>query len=96
MARDAVWAGSLARVNTFKCFTHVGCGEGGPQVLVAGRVGGTVLSSKRAKKLFNLSGSKTSMSAMTYMTKLLPYRFLSSSLQLSDLTSPREMYGMTK
>ena len=28
--RDAVWAGSLARVNTFKCFTHVGCGEGEP------------------------------------------------------------------
>ena len=27
-ARDAVWAGSLARVNTFKCFTHVGHGEG--------------------------------------------------------------------
>ena len=23
-ARDAVWAGSLARI---KCFTHVGCGE---------------------------------------------------------------------
>ena len=30
-----------------------------PQVLVAGRVSGTVLSSKRAKKLFSLSGSKT-------------------------------------
>ena len=29
-ARDAVWASSLARVNTFKCFTHVGCGEGEP------------------------------------------------------------------
>ena len=29
------------------------------QVLVAGRVSGTVLSSKRAKKLFSLSGSKT-------------------------------------
>ena len=34
-----------------------------PQVLVAGCVGGTVLSSKRAKKLFSLSGSKTSGSA---------------------------------
>jgi hypothetical protein len=29
-ARDAVWAGSLARVNTFKCFIHVGCIEGEP------------------------------------------------------------------
>ena len=27
---DAVWAGGLARVNTFKCFTHVGCSEGAP------------------------------------------------------------------
>ena len=35
-----------------------------PQVLVAGRVSGTELSSKRAKKLFSLSGSKTSCSAM--------------------------------
>ena len=34
-----------------------------PQVLVVGRVSGTVLSSKRAKKLFNLSGSKTSVFA---------------------------------
>ena len=34
-----------------------------PQVLVAGRVSGTVLSSKRAKKLFSLAGSKTSWSA---------------------------------
>ena len=33
-----------------------------PQVLVAGRVSGTVLSSKQAKKLFSLSGSKTSVS----------------------------------
>ena len=29
-ARDAVWTGSLARVNAFKCFTHVSCGEGEP------------------------------------------------------------------
>ena len=29
-AGDAVWAGSLARVNTFKCFTHISCGEGEP------------------------------------------------------------------
>ena len=34
-----------------------------PQSLVAGRVGGTVLSSKRTKTLFSLSGSKTLMSA---------------------------------
>ena len=33
------------------------------QSLVVGRVGGTILSSKRAKKLFHLSGSKTSVSA---------------------------------
>jgi hypothetical protein len=33
------------------------------QVLVMGRVGGTGLSSKRAKKVFSLSGSKTSGSA---------------------------------
>ena len=33
-----------------------------PQALVAGRVSCTGLSSKRAKKLFNLSGSKTLMS----------------------------------
>jgi hypothetical protein len=25
--RDSVWAGSLVRVNTFKCLTHVGYGE---------------------------------------------------------------------
>ena len=34
-----------------------------PPVLVAGRVGGTVLSSTRAKKVFSLSGSKTLGSA---------------------------------
>ena len=28
VAADAVWACSLARVNTFKCFSHVGCSEG--------------------------------------------------------------------
>ena len=38
-------------------------GKESPQVLVAGYVGGTVLSSKRAMKLFSLSGSKTSVSA---------------------------------
>ena len=27
-AGDAVWAWSLARVDTFKCFTHLGCSEG--------------------------------------------------------------------
>ena len=35
-AIDAVWADSLARVNTFKCFTHVGHGEGEPTVLGSG------------------------------------------------------------
>ena len=35
--------------------------EGGPQSLVAGLVGGTVLSSKQVK-VFSLSGSKTSVS----------------------------------
>jgi hypothetical protein len=29
-ARDSVWAGSLARVNAFKCFIHVGHREGEP------------------------------------------------------------------
>ena len=54
-ARDAVWASSLVRVNTFKCFTHVllMLVKESPQVLVADRVGGTVLSSKRAKKLLS-------------------------------------------
>ena len=37
--------------------------EENTQSLVVCRVGGTVLSSKRAKKLFHLSGSKTLMSA---------------------------------
>jgi hypothetical protein len=32
-----------------------------PQSLVAGHVGGTVLSSKWAKKVFSMSGSKTSV-----------------------------------
>jgi hypothetical protein len=27
-ARVAVWAGSFARVNAFKCLSHVGHGEG--------------------------------------------------------------------
>jgi hypothetical protein len=35
-----------------------------PQFMVVGRVGGTVLSSKQVKKLFSLSISKTSVSAM--------------------------------
>jgi hypothetical protein len=34
--RDAVWAGSIARVNMFKCFTHVGHGEQEPTVLGSG------------------------------------------------------------
>ena len=34
------------------------------QSLVAGRIGDTVLSSKRAKNVFSLSGSKTLVSAM--------------------------------
>ena len=36
-----------------------------PHSLGAGRGDGTVLSSKRAKKVFSLSGSKTSVSAMS-------------------------------
>ena len=35
-ARDAVWAGSLARVNMLKCLTHVGHGEGEATVLGSG------------------------------------------------------------
>ena len=57
------WAGSLARVNTFKCFTHIGHREGEPAVFGSGPFRGTILSSKCAKKMFNLSGSKMSMSA---------------------------------
>jgi hypothetical protein len=41
-----------------------------PQSLVEGRVGGTALSSKRAKKVFRLSGSKTSVS-MTWLVFFL-------------------------
>ena len=36
MARDAVWASSLARVNTLKCVTNVSHGEGEPPVLDSG------------------------------------------------------------
>jgi hypothetical protein len=32
-ARDAVWTGSLARVNTLKCLTHIGHRGGEPTVL---------------------------------------------------------------
>ena len=67
-ARDAVWAGSLARVNTLTFFTHTE--EESPQSLVTGRVGGTVLSSKGAKNVFSLSGSKTLVSA-TWLVFLL-------------------------
>ena len=35
-ARDAVWAGSLAMVNTLKCLTHVSHGEGEPTVVGSG------------------------------------------------------------
>ena len=61
---DAVWASSLARVNTFKCFTHVslGEGEGEAQSLLVGLNGGTVLSSKQAKKVFSSSVSLMSVS----------------------------------
>ena len=50
----------LTRLNVLMTLAAV---KEGPQVLVAGHVGGTVLSSKRVKKLFSLSGSKTSWSA---------------------------------
>lgn len=63
MARDAVWASNLVRVNTFICFTYIGHGEeGGVQSLLVCRDGGTLLSLKRAKKAFSLSGSATSVS----------------------------------
>ena len=35
-ARDVVWAGSLARVNTLKCLAQVGHGEREPTVLGSG------------------------------------------------------------
>jgi hypothetical protein len=62
--RDAVWADILAWVDTFKCLTHVGHGEGegGQQSLIVCHIGGTVLSSKLGKEVFSLSGSKTSVS----------------------------------
>ena len=47
-----------------KCLTHVGHGEREPTVFWCGRIGGTVLTSKWAKKLFSLSGCKASVSAM--------------------------------
>ena len=59
-AGDAVWACSLARVNTLNVLLTLAAVKESPQVLVAGCVSGTVLSSKRAKKLFSLYGSKTS------------------------------------
>ena len=46
MARVAVWAGSLARVNMLKCLTHVGHENESSQSSGAAHVGGTVLSSK--------------------------------------------------
>ena len=49
----------LTRLNVLLTLVTV---KESPQVLVAGCVTGTVLSSKRAKKLFSLSGSKTSVS----------------------------------
>ena len=35
-ARDAIWAGSLARVDTFKCLTNISHGEGEPTVFGSG------------------------------------------------------------
>ena len=65
-ARDAVWASSLEAVNKFKCFTHVGLGEGegGAHSLLSCCDGSTILSSKRAKKVFSLSGNVTLVSMM--------------------------------
>ena len=60
-AGDAVWAfRGLTHLNVFLTLAAV---KESLQVLVAGRVSGTVLSSKRSKKLFSLFGSKTSWSA---------------------------------
>ena len=52
VARDAIWAGNLAKVNTFNCLTHLGHGEGEPTVL-----GSTVLSlsTHRADNIKSLS-----------------------------------------
>ena len=62
MARDAVWAISLARVNMFKCFTHVSHGEGEPTGFGSGPCQWHCIVLKASKKLFHLSGRKTSMS----------------------------------
>ena len=50
----------LTRLNVLLTLAAV---KESPHVSVAGRVSGTVLSSKRAKKLFSLSESKTLWSA---------------------------------
>ena len=47
--------------------------RGGPQSLVAGLVGGAVLSSKQAKKVFSLSGSVKSAS-VTWLVFLFAVR----------------------
>ena len=51
----------LTRLNVLLMLAAV---KESPQVLVAGLVSGTVLSSKRAKNLFSLSGSKTLVSSI--------------------------------
>jgi hypothetical protein len=43
-----------------------------PQSLVAGRVGGTILSSKGTKKVFHLSESKTSVSVRDWFSFCCP------------------------
>ena len=53
----------LTRLNVLLTLAAV---KESPQVLVAVRVGGTVLPSKRAKKLFSLSGSKISATGLVF------------------------------
>ena len=62
-AGDAVWPAALRGLTRLNVLLTLAAVKESMQVLVEGRVSGTVLSSKRAKKLFSLSGSKTPWSA---------------------------------
>ena len=89
-ARDAVQAGSLARVNMFKYQTHLGQS---PQSLVAGRVGGTVLSSKvKAEKVLSLSGSKTLVFA-TWLVFLLQSVIVCRPCHICLVSEPLNCYS---